>query len=196
MTNDQSERVLTLTDVEGSVELIRHWNEHRAWRFIYKIQGRGVTNPALDFGRASQDPDHPHDFLTLGDAIHACSPGGEWVSWSVLDVHPDYRLQVWEVREQVIETADEGRQKIARRHDSQWSKACGRPLSRNHIENSEQLSENPIAPGSALDLILGASIAVIEHLHKAPMSAEEISEFETAMIRVIQKRNADRLGHS
>ena len=192
MAKRESERVLQLATDGGKVEVIRYWNEHRAWRFNYKTVSGSATSSSLDYGRDPQDPDHPHDFLTLGDAIHAFSPDGDWVSWSVPEVHPDYRQQVWELREQVLETADEGCQKFARQHDSQWTQACGERLAKNRHEMSEQHHEHVILPGSTLDSILGASLAVIEHLRKAPLSAEEISEFERTMIRVLEKRKAER----
>ena len=95
MTNRESEHVLELSADGGGVDFIRHWNEHRAWRFMYKNLSPGAGSSDRDQGRTPHDPDHPHDFLTLGDAIHAFSPDGAWVAWSALDVHPDYREQVW-----------------------------------------------------------------------------------------------------
>jgi hypothetical protein len=182
MPHRESERVLQLSADAGGVDFFRHWNEHRAWRFTYKNSSHMIDSPELVHGRATPDP--PYDFLTLSEAIHALSPDGEWVSWSVLDVHPEYKQQIWQLRKQTIETAAEGRWKFARKQDSQWAHACGQPLP----GRSEQLSGPAIHPGSTLDTILGASIAVIEHLRKVPMSPDEIREFETTMIRVLEKR--------
>ncbi len=190
MPRTESEPVLQLSADGGGVELLRHWNEHRAWRFTCRNLSRGADTSDLGHGRTALDPHQ--DFMTLSDAIHAISPDGEWISWSVLEVHPDYKQQVWQLRQQTIETADESRCRFARKQDSQWAEACSQPLQKILSVKSEQLSGTAILPGSTLDSILGASIAVIEHLRKVPMSPDEIREFETTMIRVLEKR---RTGH-
>lgn len=196
MMNRESERVLQLSADGDGVDFIRHWNEHRAWRFNYRILPSAAGSSKRDFGRTPYDPNHPHDFLTLGDAIHACSPDGAWISWSVLEIHPDYREQLWQLREDTIEMARDGDRKMARQQDSQWAKACGHPGTKLHPGPTGQLRESSITPGSVLDMILGASLAVIEQVRNVPMSDEEAGEFEAKLIRSLEQRKADRLGTS
>jgi hypothetical protein len=196
MPNRELESVLQLSADGSRVELFRHWNEHRAWRFTYGNRSRGLDGSDLNHGRTAPDPVTHRDFLTLGDAIHTLSPDGEWVSWSVLEVHPDYKQQVWQLREQILKSADEGRRRAARKQDSQWAEACGQRISGIRPGKTEQLSQTAIPPETTHDLILGASIAIIEHLRKVPMSAEEIREFEATMSRVLERRKTERLEHS
>ena len=191
MPSENPESILKMGVEGGGVEFFREWNSDGAWRFTFKGSSMGFDLDEEWRSFDSNDRIGPGFYVTLNDAIAGFSTDGDWVHWSPIKVHPDYKELVWQLRVSTLSSLGDVRPDRRGYQDRRWARICGQRVSTER-PNSDRPSSIIVRPGGTLDWILGASIAVFEHLRKVPMSTEEVAEFEATMIRVLEKRQNER----
>lgn len=191
MPSPEPECVFRMGVEGGGVDFFRQWNFDGAWRFTFKGSSGGIEIDDDWKTWSSTDTETPGVYMTLDDAIAGFSSDGDWVHWSVINVHPDYKEYVWQLRERTIESANGQSAKRARKRDHVWAKKCGQRVPKSVLKTTAKPMPIVVRPGGTLDQILGTSIAVMEHLRKEPLSEEEVSEFEATMIRVLETRRSE-----
>lgn len=192
MPSEQPECVFEMGVEGGGVQFFRQWTADDAWCYTFKGLSGGFDRADFDEDWTPPPPRPPQIFMTLDDAIAGFSSDGDWVHWYPTRVHPDFKEHVWLLRERTIASFEKGRDPSARRDDTRWARICGRRLPKSPARENAKPSRIIVRPGGTLDMVLGCAIATIEHLRKAPMSDEEISEFEANMVRVLEARKAEQ----
>ncbi len=144
MPNQKPERILRLATEGGGVDFFRHQASDGAWRFTIEALGGGFDRSDFDEDWTPSPPTPPKFFMTIEDAIWCESSDGYWVCWQVLEIHPDFKQHVWQLRERIIESSEDQQAIHARERDYAWAEACGRKFPQSLPKKTTKL-ENPNA---------------------------------------------------
>jgi hypothetical protein len=192
MSENRPELILHMGVEGGGVSVTRRLGSDGAWRFDYHGSSMLIDPDEEWIGFNSVNSKQPNGYVTLEDAIAGFSSHGDWVRWSPIEVHADYKDHVWKLRERIIASRNDSERTGRPYLEKRWARACGKRFPLDRPNPAVDTAGIVVRPGGPLDLILGASIAVLEHLRKEPMSVAEVAEFEASMISVLERRKADR----
>jgi hypothetical protein len=186
------ELILELGAEGGGVDFFRQLGGDGLWRFAFKCLGGGFDESDFSEDWTQAVPKPSEVYLTIDDAIGKFSTNGNWILWTPTEVHADFKRHVWKLREKTIKACDERTAGFARARDHVWARKCDQKTPASALKKAGKPRPIIVRPGGTLDMVLGVSIAIFEHLRKEPMSTEETAEFEATVIKVLEMRQNER----
>ncbi len=130
MAKGNPERVLLLAAEGGAVEFFRHELPDGRYHYTKKPMGCGFDRSDFDDSWTPPVEEHSDSqtvaiFETLEEAITSEFSDGLWVHLAPEEIHPEYRLQLWRRRQNLIQARDDRNQDFGQWREYKWAEACG-----------------------------------------------------------------------